>query len=84
MGHLDRYEKLSRIKNDEKLAITIAKLLNSMTELSALAEKHNLVNKLYIGGGLEKVLSLLGEERKRSILSQNIENFQNSEVTDEV
>ena len=84
LGHLDRYEKLSRIKNDEKLAITIAKLLNSMTELSALANKHNLENKLYIGGGLEKVLSLLGEERERSFLSQNIEKFQNSEVTDEV
>lgn len=84
LGNLDRYEKLSKIKNDEKLAITIAKLLNSMTELCTLAEKHNLKNKLYIGGGLERVLSLLGDEREKSFLSKNIEKFQNSGITDEV
>ena len=84
LGHLDRLEKLGKIKSDEKLAIAISKILNSMIELSNLAEKHNLKNKLYIGGGLEKVLSLLGDKREKSFFSKNLVKFKESTISDEV
>ena len=70
---LDKHENLNKVKGDENLANAIAKILNMMTDLSNLAEKHNLQNKLYIGGGLEKVLSLLGEERERRFLTKTYE-----------
>ena len=84
LGHLDRLEKLGKIKSDEKLAIAISKILNSMIELSNLAEKHNIKNKLYIGGGLEKVLGLLGDKREKSFFSKNLVKFKESTISDEV
>ena len=50
-----------------------------MTDLSNLAEKHDLENKLYIGGGLESVLSLLGNVREKKFLRKNIELTQKSQ-----
>ena len=43
-----------------------------MTELSTLARRHNLEYKLYVGGGFEKVLSLLGENRERKFVCKNV------------
>ena len=63
---LDKIESLSKIKNDEKLGNAIAKIANLMTELSNLATKFNLEQKLYIGGGFEKVMSLLGTDREKN------------------
>ena len=64
MSNLDKLENLEKIEGDEKLGNAIAKIINMMTELSILAEKHDLQNKLYIGGGLEKVFGLIGEKRE--------------------
>ena len=44
-----------------------------MTELTILAEKYNLEAKLYVGGGLEKVLSLLGDARERRFFKDSLE-----------
>ena len=41
----------------------IAKIINTMTEPSNLAEKHNIECKPDIGGGLEKIFSIIGETR---------------------
>ena len=42
-----------------------------MTELSSLAKKHCLENELFYGGGVEKVLSIMGEERKRRFVRKS-------------
>ena len=55
MNALDKMGHLGTIEGDEKLVNAIAKIVNVMTELSTLAEKHNLETKLYVGGGLETV-----------------------------
>ncbi len=70
---LDKFESLSKVKGDEKLGNSIAKIVNVMTELSNLAKKFNLEQKLYIGGGLEKITSLLGNERERKFMKGNLE-----------
>ena len=70
---LDKIDNLGSIKSDEKLGTAISKIVNMMTDLSNLAEKHDLETKLYIGGGLERVLSLLGNVWEKKFLRKNIE-----------
>ena len=70
---LDDVECLHKIKGDEKLSVAIAKIMNMMIELSDLASKHNLENKLYIGGGLEKMYIIIGPNRERRFLTKNME-----------
>ena len=49
-----------------------------MMDLSTLAQKHNLECKLYVGGGLEKVLHLLGNNMEWKFYSKNLdEDIQN-------
>ena len=62
MESLDKLENLEKLKSDDKVATFLAKLINIMLDLSNLAQKHNLEGKLYIGGGIEKVFSLLGKK----------------------
>ena len=57
ISNLDKLENLEKIKGDEKLGNALAKIINMMTELSNLAQKHNLEYKLYVGGGLEKCMA---------------------------
>ena len=72
LGHLDKISILWKIKGDEKIALAIAVLINSMMELSSLAKKHSLEGELYMGGGLEKVLGVLGERGKESFLVKTL------------
>ena len=39
-----------------------------MTDLVKLAETYNLEGNLYYGGGLQKILRLIGDQRKRRFL----------------
>ena len=64
-GELEQIGGLWKIKNDEKLILAIAELLNTMKEMGRLAREHKIEGQLYEGGGLEKVMSLLGEGRHR-------------------
>ena len=73
ISNLDRVDCLDKIKGDEKIGNAIAKIINTMTELSDLAQKYNLENKLYIGGGLEKIFSLIGEDRERKFFIKDVE-----------
>ena len=73
IGKLDKLECLDNVKGDEKLAVAISKIINMMSELKSLAEKHRLETKLYVGGGLEKVLSLIGDDRERKFISKYAE-----------
>ena len=73
MNSLDKLGNLDLVEGDEKLANALAKIINVMTELSTLAQRHNLEYKLYVGGGLEKVYKLIGNSRERKFLSKNLE-----------
>ena len=64
---------LWKVKGDEKIANALASLLNTMKDLSTLASTHNIEGQLYEGGGLEKVMSLLGNERHRRFRSKNVD-----------
>ena len=66
ISQLDNFENFDKIKGDEKLGLALSKIVNMMTELTMLAQKYNLEAKLYVGGGLEKVLSLPGDDREDS------------------
>ena len=72
MNSLDKLGNLEMIEGDEKLVNALAKVINVMTELSTLAEKHQLETKLYVGGGLEKVFRLVGEKRERRYIQRNV------------
>ena len=43
-----------------------------MQDLSTLAKDHDLEGQLYEGGGLEKVMSLLGDARHKRFRSENL------------
>ena len=51
LSELDQVGGLWKIKNDEKLVLAIAKLVNSMKEISRLARDHDSEGELYEGGG---------------------------------
>ena len=75
INSLDKLGNLGSVEGDEKLANALAKIINMMTELSTLAQRHNLEYKLYVGGGLEKLYKLIGNERERKFLSKNLETM---------
>ena len=65
---------LWKVKGDEKIANALATLLNTMKDLSTLALTHKIEGQLYEGGGLEKVMSLLGNDRHRKFRSKNVDS----------
>ena len=68
---LGKCENLSEIKSDEKRITSISSILNGMSELSTLAKTHKIENELFFGGGVEQVLSLMGNERKRKFIRKS-------------
>ena len=65
-----KFQNLRKLKDDEKIAELITKLLNSMTDLSKLAADNNLECELYYGGGIHKILDLLGKQRQRNVIKE--------------
>ena len=72
LSALDKVGGLYAIKDSKKLGTTIVQLCNSMKDLGKLAMEHDLEGQLYEGGGLEKVMSLIGESRHRKFRSENL------------
>lgn len=62
---IDGFGSLSHIKGKEKLVQTLAGIVNVMRDLGTLAREHDIEGQLYEGGGLEKLLFLIGETRHR-------------------
>ena len=60
MALIDGFGSLSHIKGKEKLVQTLAGIVNVMRDLGTLAREHDIE-----GGGLEKLLFLIGETRHR-------------------
>ena len=72
LGELDKIGGLWKIRGEEKIANALASLVNAMKDLSFLATEHNIEGQLYEGGGLEKVMILIGNYRHRQFRSQNL------------
>ena len=62
---------LWKVKGEEKIRDSLAKVLNTMTDLENLAAEHGIEGQLYEGGGLENIMSLLSETRHRKFQSKN-------------
>ena len=73
ISKLEKIQKLEKLEGDEKIGNALTKVVNTMTELSDLAEKFNLECKLYFGGGLEKVFEVIGETRERKFLKGRVQ-----------
>ena len=80
MAGLDAVGGLWKVRDDEKIRNLLAKVTNTMTDLSSLASEHGLEGQLYEGGGLEKVLSLLGEQRHHKFRSKNLDSSAGKKV----
>ena len=78
MNDLDKLGDLDLVEGDEKLSNALSKLINVMTELSTLAEKHKLEYKLYVGGGLEKIFRVVGDTRERRFYAKYWESSSSS------
>ena len=74
---LGELEKLNFLNSgsDEKIANSLAQLLNVMRELEALATEHKIEGQLYEGGGLEKVFGIIGNYRRRKFRTENLETM---------
>ena len=72
LSEIDKLGGLSNVKGNDKIINALASLINSMRDLSVLASEHDLEGQLYEGGGLEKLLFLVGEQRHRKFRSENI------------
>ena len=72
LGELDNLG-LWNVRGDEKIANALSVLLNAMKDLSSLATEHDIEGQLYEGGGLEKVMSLIGDQRHRKYRTQNLD-----------
>ena len=72
LSDLDKIGGLWKTRGDEKIASTLIGLINAMKDLSSLATEHDIEGQLYEGGGLEKVMTLLGDARHRKFRSQNL------------
>ena len=71
LGALEKLGGLQKARGEEKLIHAISEILYAMTELSELAAKYHLENELYFGGGLEKVMNLIGDKRERKFCIKN-------------
>ena len=69
---IDSMNGLSNIRSNEKLVSMLASVINVMRELSSLATEHDLEGQLYEGGGLEKLLFLVGEGRHKKFRSDTV------------
>ena len=57
-----------KITGDEEIGVALATLINTMSDLSTLAQTFKPENELYYGGCLAKILSLLGNKREREFV----------------
>ena len=69
---LDKIGGLWNTKWNAKLTNTLAGLINTMTDLSSLASEHKIEGQLYEGGGLERILILIGDRRHKKFQSKNL------------
>ena len=73
LSSIDKIGGLAQCRNNlPKLSGVLTGLVNTMQDLSTLAKRHDLEGQLYEGGGLEKIISLLGDARHRRFRAENL------------
>jgi hypothetical protein len=72
LAGLDKLGGFWKLKGEENLADALATLVNAMKDLSSLATEHDIEGALYEGGGLEKILLLIGNQRHRDFRKKNL------------
>ena len=60
-----------KIKDEEKLIPVISQLVNAMSELQFLVEKHDIKNALYHSSNLGIIYDLIGDQRMRRFIAEN-------------
>ena len=73
LADLDLIGGLWKLRGDQKIFDGVASLVNKMKDLGHLAAEHNIGGQLYEGGGLEKVFSLIGNDRHRRFREKHID-----------
>lgn len=68
LSALKKFSNLEKLKDDEKIAYSLTSLINLMAELSDLAARYDLEGDLYHGGGMQKILECMGEQRERKFI----------------
>ena len=74
LAGLENFGGLWKARDDESIKDILAKIVNTMSDLSSLAMEHKIEGQLYEGGGLEKVFSLLGDRRHRDFRKKNMDS----------
>ena len=65
---------LWKIKDKEKLIAALSVLLNGMTELKILAEKHDIKDQLYHHSYIGLIFDLIGNNRREKFVFKNVDN----------
>ena len=78
---LDKFTHLDRTKDDEKISFILSSLINAMCDLEKLANDYELQGELYYGGGLHKILELMGSTRERKFV-KSISSVENLKAED--
>ena len=60
---LNKLKAMWKLKQPDKVADALAKVVNLMKDLMKLANQHNIKEKLYHGEGLQQIYKLLGDGR---------------------
>ena len=60
---INKFTALWKIKEPEKLMEGLSRIINLMKDLTTLAVKHNIENRLYYSDSIHKIYQLLGENR---------------------
>ena len=68
LSNLKEFSDLEKMKDDEKIAYSLSSLINVMADLKKLADKYNLEGELYYGGGIQKILEIMGKKRERKFI----------------
>ena len=81
LSQVEKYGPIWKIRDNEKLIPVLSRLVNAMSELKGLAEKHSIGDVLYHPSNLGIIYDLIGVQRNRKFTSKNINIKMNSQET---
>ena len=79
VAEINDIEDIWKHKDPEKVVEGINKIVNLMMDLMRLAEEHNIENKLYHGDAMDKIHSLMGQDKFRKWLDLSCEKSLSTE-----
>ena len=72
LSEVKKHGPLWKIKDKERLIPAISRLLNSMTKLTNLAEKHSIKDQLYHHSYLALIFDIIEDDRKEKFTYHNV------------